>query len=374
MPGHNSKPTAITSDPATLSWQRYLSNPIRHLGELTADTEKRCMAALSTAGFEQLTMAFSAPLTLIARQPMRLTELACALGISKQLCLQALRPIRLAGYILESPDPNDGRAKQIRLSSQGQALIAAAGHELMMINREFTQLLGQPAMTELSNTLRKLALYYRLPSADSAEHPALNYPSMVIGMLNRRLHQRLTEILADRGYPDLQLSFAQVLTLIDSGGTTMSYMAEQQGVSVQAISRIAGELQERGFIERRTDSSDRRSKRIFFSQRGQQLIEDSVAAMTELEAELSAIIGRAGFEKLEKQLLTLHRARRPTRPSAGAPATPTPPSELLTYFAQRLQGQPGEPHTQQWLSQQLGSADAETLQRLLSKLRRLSPQ
>ncbi|MBD2857844.1 MarR family transcriptional regulator [Spongiibacter sp. KMU-158] len=359
------------------SWQRYRNNPLRHLGEMTAYVEKLSMNTLVRQGYENLAMSYSAPLTLLSQGALRLTDLAAQLGISKQLCLQALKPIKKAAYIEERPDPHDGRAKQIHLSAKGQTMIAAAGEELMTINRMLSDILGDKPMADFTMSLRKLAVHYHLPSANNENHPALNIPSMMFGMLNRHFHRRLTEILAQQGYLNLQLSYAQVLVLIDNDGTPMQQMAEYNGVSLQAISRIAGELKQRGYIERRTSTDDRRSKRLFFTKEGQALIVASVSAMNTLEDELRRIIGKAAFTRWEKQLLKL--SQQLVAPSkiehGGGPASENQTvsqQRLLTYFAAQLSAQAVEgkyAEARNMIEQRLGKSDAQKLYSLLCKLR-----
>ena len=60
------------------------------------------------------------------------------------------------------------------------------------------------------------------------------------------LKHRLMALTAAKGHPDLKLSFAQVLSAIGPQGGRIQQMAELQGVTKQAISAIAVELEDLG--------------------------------------------------------------------------------------------------------------------------------
>jgi DNA-binding MarR family transcriptional regulator len=55
-------------------------------------------------------------------RPARMVELS---GLSKQALFQALAPLEAGGYVVVAPDPDDRRARVVRLSDRGHEVIAA---------------------------------------------------------------------------------------------------------------------------------------------------------------------------------------------------------------------------------------------------------
>ncbi|MDZ7781892.1 MAG: MarR family transcriptional regulator [Halioglobus sp.] len=125
--------------------------------------------------------------------------------------------------------------------------------------------------------------------------------------------QRLMELTRARGHPGLKLCYGHVLTLIGPEGGRIRQMAAIQDVSKQAISAIAGELEHLGYLRRETDPADARQVVLFFTARGEQLIADSVAGVTELEAEFAAVVGDAALGRLKATLRTLYQSLCPER-------------------------------------------------------------
>ena len=86
----------------------------------------------------------------------------------------------------------------------------------------------------------------------------------------------------------------------DSGAAlTVNEAAAELSVSVPAVSRTLKTLSERGLLERRTDDSDRRSIRIFTTEKGSALLKRNIekcfialnaALATFSEEELSAMV------------------------------------------------------------------------------------
>lgn len=290
------------------TWELYRDNLMRHLTLLTWQTEKTAMARLGGRGYGSLTMSFSQPLSLLHRQPQRLTDLARHLGISKQLCRQNLRPIEAAGYIAQAVDPTDRRARQVRLTLRGEALVRDARAELAAIESEYGVYIGAEALGQFSEALYRVA--ETLPIRGVALlAPVENLPGTaagLIGAVTRELQQQLMRKLLDRGHARLQLSFAQVLTCIDPQGTTVSAIAAQNGISSPAVSRIARQLERLEYIQRH-DGDDGRSRKMMFTPRGMELIGDSVAAMQELERGLAAVLAPSQWLALTSQARALYQ-------------------------------------------------------------------
>ena len=57
--------------------------------------------------------------------PVRLTELASALGLDPSSVSRQVSAVERAGYVVREPDPSDGRATRLVLTERGQAAATA---------------------------------------------------------------------------------------------------------------------------------------------------------------------------------------------------------------------------------------------------------
>ena len=86
-------------------------------------------------------------------------------------------------------------------------------------------------------------------------------------------------------------------------------------MSRQAVNYLLGQIEELGYLERRTDPADQRSKLITLTPRGRKIIPVMRNAMIALEREWSTGLGPARFADLRSLLIDL---------SALAATTPIP--------------------------------------------------
>ena len=115
----------------------------------------------------------------------------------------------------------------------------------------------------------------------------------------------------ERGHSGLKLSYAQVLALIGPEGGRMLKIAALQNVSKQAISAIANELEDAGYIYREQDPGDARQVLLRFTGLGRRLIEDSVNGIDDLEAEIRGTIGPHALDSLRSTAKRLYHALQP---------------------------------------------------------------
>lgn len=120
--------------------------------------------------------------------------------------------------------------------------------------------------------------------------------------LGETLRRRLMNKLIERGHPNLKMSFSAVLTHLAFAETRLVDIAEQAGMSKQAIGQIADEIETLGYIRRIPDPNDRRAKNLVFTAKGEHLIDQSIQALKEIEQELVKEIGTQEFEQFKHLL------------------------------------------------------------------------
>ena len=87
----------------------------------------------------------------------RLTELAESSGLSKQAVGEVVDDLEKLGYVERAPDPEDGRAKVIRLTEQGADAQRTALEIFADIERDFAERYGAERVALMRELLEEIA-------------------------------------------------------------------------------------------------------------------------------------------------------------------------------------------------------------------------
>jgi len=335
-------------------WLRYRSNLPRHCIGVSRYLQSRLMHTLTDQlGHGQLRLNFEPYLVLVGERGARPGELADQLGISKQSCNQTINQIEQAGYLARTPDPQDGRARVVVLTGQGRELLRQGSELLGVIEAEIARFIGAARLQQLIGLLAQLYRGLDLPAIRVPGNPAETGAALggLLPRISDHMMQRLMELTRAKGHPGLKMSYAQVLSLIGPEGGRIQQMARIQEVSKQAIAAVAKELETLGYIRRETDPEDARQVLLILSERGLQLLTDSVNSVAELERELQGIAGRRALGEIKNLMAELYRCLHLEEEIFGEVDMPT--GLGLPGLASRL-------------TQQLGPEGAAELARLLA--------
>lgn len=117
----------------------------------------RIHAGAVAAGFEDVTYAHLAVFRHIdEQQGSRLIDLAHEAQITKQSMGYLVDQLEAHGYVERVSDLTDGRARLIRLTPRGHALMATARQVVRGVEEEWARYLGQERMDHLRATLADL--------------------------------------------------------------------------------------------------------------------------------------------------------------------------------------------------------------------------
>jgi DNA-binding MarR family transcriptional regulator len=108
------------------------------------------------------------------------------------------------------------------------------------------------------------------------------------------------------GFDDLEPHHLDVLQHPGPQGMRPSDLATRLRISKQALNYKLGELERLGYLERRPDPDDLRSRRIGLTDRGRSIIPVIRNAVREMEREWAAVLGSDRLEELRSTLLALH--------------------------------------------------------------------
>ena len=142
------------------------------------------------------------------------------------------------------------------------------------------------------------------PTTDSELGPPL------IGALMRMpvdvVRARMLAALHERGFTDIVPAHMVLLRWPGPQGRRPSEIAAQSETSKQAVNYVLGQLEQLGYLERRPDPDDQRSRRVHLTARGREVAMTMRAAVAEIEAEWTALLGERDFARLRALLTRLN--------------------------------------------------------------------
>ena len=121
------------------------------------------------------------------------------------------------------------------------------------------------------------------------------------------VRQRMLGRLHERGFDDLVGAHLNVLQYPGPQGLRPSDLAAQLRISQQALNYLLGELERLGYLERRPDPEDMRSRRIALTPRCEAAAHVIREAVSEIEQEWTQKLGPRRFEQLRALLLELNQ-------------------------------------------------------------------
>jgi DNA-binding MarR family transcriptional regulator len=117
---------------------------------------------------------------------------------------------------------------------------------------------------------------------------------------------RMLAALHERGFTDVVPAHLAVMRWPGPQGLRPSELADRIGMTRQATNYLLGQLEGLGYLERRPDPDDQRSRRVHLTPRGREVGATMRDAVTEVEAEWSALLGAEDFGRLASILERLN--------------------------------------------------------------------
>jgi len=122
------------------------------------------------------------------------------------------------------------------------------------------------------------------------------------------VQQHMLQRLHESGFDDLDAAHLNLFRYPGPQGARPSELAAQLGMSKQAVNYLLGELERLGYLERRPDPDDLRSKRIGLTPRGVSAIPVIREAVAEVEERWASRLGENRFTELRDLLRELNEA------------------------------------------------------------------
>ncbi|RAJ10982.1 DNA-binding MarR family transcriptional regulator [Chitinophaga skermanii] len=127
----------------------------------------------------------------------------------------------------------------------------------------------------------------------------------LLALTKKDIDNRLTEGLAELGYPDFKIADMGLLANIKLEGTINNELAKKARITKQAMSKVVKSLEQAGFIYTKKHETDNRATVIFLTVKGKELMLASSATVQKIDEFYSNIIGKEDTEKLREILYKL---------------------------------------------------------------------
>lgn len=142
---------------------------------------ERIYSGVRKDGYDDLNPAHVSLFRYEGLDGRRPTQLAESMQITKQSINDLLRHLERCGYVHCRPDPEDGRARLVRLTARGRQLDAAVRVHAAAAERELTRELGEDSFRALYHLLQKIA---DMPTERAGDRPPTVQP--LAGVADKR--------------------------------------------------------------------------------------------------------------------------------------------------------------------------------------------
>src|SRR5213080_1713119 len=141
----------------------------------------------------------------------------------------------------------------------------------------------------------------KAPLPGSSQHQRRN-----VGILLRDPYQevvrRVSAGLVDAGFDDLRPAHTAVFQHVEADGSRLTALAERAQITKQSMGYLVDYLEERGYLERRPDPTDRRVTLICLTDRGWDQIRAALRIIGTIEEEWGSRLGETRMQQLRELL------------------------------------------------------------------------
>lgn len=133
---------------------------------------------------------------------------------------------------------------------------------------------------------------------------------VLLQQLARDFERRTRTALQARGHTELLPSHQVVFAGLGRSGTRLTVLAQNAGMTKQAMGQIVDDLEQLGYVERTPDPEDGRAKIVRFTDAGLDFVCDAAEVLGEIWGEYSSLLGAQQLDQLQGTLLELLRGSR----------------------------------------------------------------
>jgi DNA-binding MarR family transcriptional regulator len=124
----------------------------------------------------------------------------------------------------------------------------------------------------------------------------------LLGLALDNLSRQLQERIKEAGFTDQRMAHNAVFAHIPPEGITLADLSRRAGMTKQAMSELVADLEHKGYLTRRADERDKRTKIIELSARGWTAVRAALAAFEAIEHDLERDLGPRRLKELRRTL------------------------------------------------------------------------
>ena len=114
--------------------------------------------------------------------------------------------------------------------------------------------------------------------------------------------------LAEHGHAAIRPAHSAVFEHLDDTGTTVSQLAERARITKQAMAELVEHLETHGYVVRRPNPADGRSRLVLPTERGTEVVAIAQSMVPEVEELVSGVVGARRIEALRQDLTAIQQA------------------------------------------------------------------
>lgn len=139
----------------------------------------------------------------------------------------------------------------------------------------------------------------------SADLPARPLIGLLLRLVYQQYAQAIDGALREAGFDDIRPAAANVFPFMRPEGITVSELAALTRVRKQTMAQAVDQLERTGYVERRRNPRDRRSRLVFLTERGASVPPVTHAAAARVEQRWAELTSQQAMEALRASLLGL---------------------------------------------------------------------
>jgi DNA-binding MarR family transcriptional regulator len=138
-----------------------------------------------------------------------------------------------------------------------------------------------------------------------ADRPARPLIGLLLRLVYQSYSQEIEAALREAGFDDVRPTAGNVFPFVPPEGITVSALAERARVRKQTMTQAVEQLERAGYVERRPNPRDRRSRLVFLTERGASVPPVTHAAAEGVEGRWAELTSPEELEALRGSLLRL---------------------------------------------------------------------
>lgn len=139
------------------------------------------------------------------------------------------------------------------------------------------------------------------------KNQTLNFHNLIIlvSKLRRKLDSQIEAEVHYRGYKNFKSSYLPIFLILYKEGSTTVKIADECGVTKQAISKLLLEMSNLGLIKSQVNKQDRRSTIVLLSAKGMKMATEVRNCLISLTDNYKSLMGKTKYDNMVELLEVL---------------------------------------------------------------------